>query len=208
MSALVQTQTRSITSPTKSSNAKEPVSLSDTGSFAVPLYELRVENETESMDQPVRTYLAMTAPEALRRGHPAPTAVTVVYTVNRKLLEQLYVPLSQTYCWPTYAEWKSGYDKPGRYFFLIRAGSRNIGLAKFVRHENGRYELMNFGLLPEFTGQGFGGEALASVVERGWELLLAGATEGELLLSTSTDDHPHALPNYLARGFRVVEPRD
>ena len=48
-------------------------------------------------------------------------------------------------------------------------------------------------------GFGLGGAWLTTAMRVAF---VAGARE--LRLGTATDDHPHALPNYLARGFRVV----
>ncbi len=50
-----------------------------------------------------------------------------------------------------------------------------------------------------FSASALGGALLASAVQRCWEL---GATR--VWLRTSSHDHPHALQNYLARGFTLV----
>ena len=56
-----------------------------------------------------------------------------------------------------------------------------------------------FGLLRPFFGQGLGGHLLSVAVRRAFE---RGANR--VWLRTTTLDHPHALPNYQARGFRIV----
>ena len=56
----------------------------------------------------------------------------------------------------------------------------------------------NFGLLSQFIGQGLGGHLLSQAVKRAWAW---GASS--VWLSTCSHDHPHALKNYLARGFRI-----
>lgn len=58
--------------------------------------------------------------------------------------------------------------------------------------------IQNFGLLSQFIGKGLGGHLLTKAVERAWEM---GASK--VWLTTCTHDHPHALRNYLARGFHV-----
>lgn len=60
-------------------------------------------------------------------------------------------------------------------------------------------EIMYFGLAPAYIGQGLGGWLLSRAVERAFAL---GPTR--VVLNTCTLDGPHALPNYLARGFRIV----
>lgn len=61
-------------------------------------------------------------------------------------------------------------------------------------------EIVSFGLLPQFIGHGLGGALLTRCVERAWA---AGAQR--VWLHTCTLDHPHALPAYQARGFRLFK---
>jgi ribosomal protein S18 acetylase RimI-like enzyme len=58
--------------------------------------------------------------------------------------------------------------------------------------------IQNFGLFSQFIGKGLGGHLLTKAVERAWEM---GASK--VWLTTCTHDHPHALRNYLARGFHI-----
>ena len=59
-------------------------------------------------------------------------------------------------------------------------------------------EIAYFGLMPGFIGRGLGATLLAAAVRRGWALPAA-----RVWLHTSSHDHPNALANYLARGFRI-----
>ena len=59
-------------------------------------------------------------------------------------------------------------------------------------------EIAYFGLLPQFLGKGLGGGFLTSAVEKAWEM---GATR--VWVHTSSLDHPNALKNYQARGFKI-----
>lgn len=59
-------------------------------------------------------------------------------------------------------------------------------------------EIMNLGLLPGFIGRGVGQELLEACLERAWAI--GGVTR--VHLNTCTLDHPRALPNYLAAGFK------
>ena len=72
------------------------------------------------------------------------------------------------------------------------------GYFEIEKRPEGDVEIKNFGLLPAFIGQGLGGRLLT--VERAWAW---GATR--VWLHTCTHDHPHALHNYVARGFRVCK---
>jgi len=64
----------------------------------------------------------------------------------------------------------------------------------------GEIQIECIGLLPQFVGKGFGGILLTRALQRSWEL-----TDKSIFLNTCTHDHPHALKNYLARGFRIAE---
>ena len=55
-----------------------------------------------------------------------------------------------------------------------------------------------FGLLPQFIGQGIGGNLFTRAIECGWNL---GAKR--VWVHTCSLDHPQALNNYLARGLRL-----
>ncbi len=61
-------------------------------------------------------------------------------------------------------------------------------------------ELVYFGLLPAFIGLGLGGALLTDVVQRAWAM---GARR--VWLHTCDLDHPRALANYQARGFRIFK---
>ena len=64
-----------------------------------------------------------------------------------------------------------------------------------------RAEIAFFGLLEPFRGRGIGGALLTRATRRALEL-------GErVTLNTCELDGPHALRNYEARGFRVIEER-
>lgn len=52
--------------------------------------------------------------------------------------------------------------------------------------------------MPRFIGKGLGGALLTAAIERGWDM---GARR--VWVHTCSLDHPRALPNYYARGFRV-----
>ena len=66
--------------------------------------------------------------------------------------------------------------------------------------EDGSVEIAYFGLMPGAIGRGLGKALLGCAVRDAWAM---GATR--VWLHTCTLDHPHALPNYLARGFRVYK---
>jgi len=72
------------------------------------------------------------------------------------------------------------------------------GYFELEKQPDGEVRILVFGLFRQFIGQGLGGHLLTKAVRRAWEL-----GDKKVCLSTCTHDHPHALKNYLARGFRI-----
>lgn len=73
------------------------------------------------------------------------------------------------------------------------------GYFELLEQPAGDVEIAYFGLAPSYIGRGLGGWLLTRATETAFAL---GA--GRVVLNTCTLDGPHALPNYLARGFRIV----
>lgn len=73
------------------------------------------------------------------------------------------------------------------------------GYAELERVGPGEVEIAYLGLLPAFVGQGLGSHLLTCTCERAFAM---GARK--VLVNTCTLDHPMALANYQARGFRAV----
>ncbi len=61
-------------------------------------------------------------------------------------------------------------------------------------------EIVYFGLLPQFVGQGLGGHLLTEAVERAWQM-----DARRVWVHTCNLDHPAALKNYQARGFKLYQ---
>jgi GNAT superfamily N-acetyltransferase len=74
---------------------------------------------------------------------------------------------------------------PAGYFELRHGGDESV-------------EIAYFGLLPDHLGRGLGKHLLSDAAERAWA---SGARR--VWLQTCSLDHPAALPNYLARGFKI-----
>ena len=75
-----------------------------------------------------------------------------------------------------------------------------VGYFELERQPDQSVQIERFGLGGAFIGQGLGSHLLTAAVERAWEMGAA-----QVWLSTCSHDHQHALPNYTARGFKVVE---
>src|SRR6266508_1544619 len=74
------------------------------------------------------------------------------------------------------------------------------GFAELDRRVEGEIELVQFGLVPEFIGQGLGKYFLRWTIDKAWDY-----SPRRLWLHTCTLDHPIALPNYQKAGFTVYK---
>jgi GNAT superfamily N-acetyltransferase len=74
------------------------------------------------------------------------------------------------------------------------------GFAELDRRIEGEIELVSFGLIPEFIGQGLGRYLLQWTIDKAWSY-----QPRRFWLHTCTKDHPAALPNYLKAGFAVFK---
>jgi GNAT superfamily N-acetyltransferase len=74
------------------------------------------------------------------------------------------------------------------------------GFAELDRRTPGEVEIVQFGLVPEFIGQGIGKYFLQWAIDKAWSY-----QPKRLWLHTCTDDHPGALPNYLKAGFQIFQ---
>jgi GNAT superfamily N-acetyltransferase len=72
------------------------------------------------------------------------------------------------------------------------------GFAELDRRLPGEIELVQFGLVAEFIGQGFGKYFLQWTIDKAWSY-----APRRLWLHTCNHDHPAALPNYQKAGFAV-----
>lgn len=75
------------------------------------------------------------------------------------------------------------------------------GYFELEKVDNAVTEIAYFGLAPKFVGRGFGGFFLSQAIDNAWGW---GDTR-RVILNTCTFDHPSALVNYRARGFRIYD---
>jgi GNAT superfamily N-acetyltransferase len=74
------------------------------------------------------------------------------------------------------------------------------GFAELDRRVEREIELVYFGLMPEFIGQGLGKYFLQWTIDQAWSY-----APRRFWLHTCTKDHPAALPNYLTAGFGIYK---
>ncbi len=94
---------------------------------------------------------------------------------------------------------------------MIEINGEIGGFFELEYHGKGDCEITVFGLVPELVGNGFGGHALTVCTKESWNvnsdknpdvpIVGDGQKITRVWLHTCTLDHPHALQNYLSRGF-------
>lgn len=97
-------------------------------------------------------------------------------------------------------EWRRYVHDPSLETWIGCVDGEPVGYAEILRGADDSASIESFGLLPQFVGMGIGGRFLARVAEAAW----APPTR-RVWLHTCSFDHPHALGNYRARGFRVYQ---
>jgi GNAT superfamily N-acetyltransferase len=83
---------------------------------------------------------------------------------------------------------------------VLMADGVAAGFAELDRRVDGEIELVYFGLMPEFIGQGLGRYFLQWTIAKAWSY-----APRRFWLHTCTKDHPAALPNYLKAGFAIYK---
>lgn len=153
-----------------------------------------------------RTYLSMESPVDLRpAGVPALRLhIEEERRCTAAAYRRLYHAVGAAWHWHDRDHWTdlqlaAWLARPAVHVWVARLGRRVAGYFELLEHDaDGSVEIVYFGLTREYVGQGFGGALLTRAVEEAWRL---GARR--VWLHTCTLDAPQALPNYLARGFRV-----
>lgn len=94
-------------------------------------------------------------------------------------------------------DWLARLVTPGVESWLLSVEALPAGYFE-LQHEGDAVEIVSFGLMPRFVGQGLGAHLLTLATERAWA---TGARR--VWLHTCSLDHPAALANYQARGFQI-----
>lgn len=149
-------------------------------------------------------YLEMLGP--LRRNVPAPRAGLTVEHVRAPSVpyyRALYDAVGKDYDW--YSRRKMSDEvlaailgDPGDELHVLHVAGAAAGFAELDRRQPGQIELVQFGLLPQFIGQGLGKWFLNWAIDQAWSY-----QPRRLWLHTCTRDHPAALPNYQQAGFAL-----
>ena len=147
-------------------------------------------------------YLEMNSVDELRLSARS-IDVRLLKDFDAKFSRSIYADVGGNYNWIersnwTDDQWLERLRQPNVETWLAYADRELAGFFELELQAGGSVEISYFGLLPDFVGKGLGGAMLSAATQRGWDM---GASR--VWLHTSSLDHPHALPNYQARGFRV-----
>lgn len=115
----------------------------------------------------------------------------------------LYDAVGRDYDWTSRkklsdAELAALLDDPRIELHVLLVDGVPAGFAELDRRVEGEIELVQFGLMRDFIGQGLGQYFLRWTLEKAWSY-----RPRRFWLHTCTKDHPRALPNYLRAGFAV-----
>jgi len=154
------------------------------------------------------THLEMLSPEALvpARRVPPDTVLLRAEVPSPELGRFLYTAVGGKWFWRerlswSYRRWMEWLSRPEVETWMACQRGTPAGYFE-LEAQPGAVQITYFGLLPSFIGQGLGGFLLTRAVERGWRIG-PGSRPGRVWVHTCDLDHPGALPNYLARGFRI-----
>jgi GNAT superfamily N-acetyltransferase len=154
-----------------------------------------------------RTYLEMLSPRDLRAAEAPFDGIRIERVTARapSFWRYLYTEVGRAYHWVDRLPWTD--DDILRYLtdpviqlWVMTSGGAPAGYFELRTVDDGSVEIAYFGLLPDFIGCGLGKYLLTVAVKQAWTL---GARR--VWLHTSTLDHPSALANYLARGFKMFK---
>lgn len=163
------------------------------------------------------TYLELLDPTELvpsSRPLPADARFELVERITAEYSRFLYLSVGSELNWAdrlglTRAQWDHQLRAPGSETHVLYRHGAPQGYVELCASGGAAgtdVEIFYFGLFPHATGQGLGGALLTEGIHRAWTLheRVPGLDAvSRVWLHTCSLDGPAALPNYLARGFKV-----
>ncbi|WP_329454971.1 GNAT family N-acetyltransferase [Streptomyces sp. NBC_01497] len=159
--------------------------------------------------------LRQTSPADLRpAAEPAGAVViTRAAVVSPEFSRFLYTAVGGDVRWTDrlglgYEQWRALLAAPGVETWVAYEDGTPAGYAELAAGADGSVEIVYFGLLPAFRGRGIGGHLLSRAAERAWDLGDRWpdlAPTRTVWLHTCSKDGPHAMDNYVRRGFTVFD---
>ncbi|MGW0548826.1 GNAT family N-acetyltransferase [Streptomyces altiplanensis] len=159
--------------------------------------------------------LEQTSPDDLRPAAAPPGDIRIVRAEipSPEFSRFLYTAVGGDISWSdrlgmTYGQWQALLDRPGAETWVAYENGTPAGYVELDPQDEGVVEIMYFGLIPAFRGRRIGGHLLSYGAARAWDLAQRWPGRPEtkrVWLHTCSKDGPHAMDNYLRRGFRLFE---
>ena len=154
----------------------------------------------------VRTYLELHTREQLRGAAAPDASVRFVHRndITVPHYRRLYGAVGDRWHWHDRDAWSdemlaAHLARPEVSVWECLVGNESAGYFELLQCADGSVEIAYFGLAESFIGRGIGKAMLTRAADEAWAL-----QPTRVWLHTCTLDSPHALPNYLARGFTPV----
>lgn len=151
-----------------------------------------------------RTYLELRSPAELRPARCAEPGLRLEHVASPApaLARWLYQAVGAEWRWHDRLAWnddawRSRFAGPGVSLHVLYRDASPIGYFELACAASGDVEIAYLGLVGEWLGRGYGKHLLTLAAEQAFAV---GAQR--VWLHTCTLDHPAALANYRARGFR------
>lgn len=117
----------------------------------------------------------------------------------------LYASVGGLWCWYERLAWSRDrwltyLNQPEIETWVAYLAGTPAGYVELGQHPSGDVEIIYFGLLPQFIGQGIGGHLLTVGVQRAWAI-----TASRVWVHTCSLDGPNAYKNYESRGFTLYD---
>ena len=137
-------------------------------------------------------------------GRPEITVAKLTYS-NPGFNWFMYQSIGPRYRWGgretwTEFDWKSFVTNPAVMTWGAYLEGTPIGYYEVELTKSRQAKVHCIGLQEPFTGQGLGGHLVSHCIDQCWKL-----NPRNIILKTCSHDHPHALPNYLKRGFQLTK---
>lgn len=156
--------------------------------------------------------LEMTDPSHLRIARQrVPIVVEEVQASAASLIGQLYKESWLPFGgggrnrWPA-ERWATELVQPGIRTWVARLDEQPVGFAEMEWLSDGNVGIVEIGTLPSVQGMGIDGDFVTRMTQLAWQTLAPNGTRtARVWLWTRRGEHPHTIPNYLARGYRGME---